>query len=85
MSKNESKQEGMIRYELKAVQDIFFVTQQNKVIRISSDDIPLMSLLNKNGKQKSRKPKGVKVIDLKKGDKLTGITSTTIDVEIKRA
>lgn len=55
--------------------DILFLTKKGKIIRINASDIPLVSLVNKDGKQKSRKPKGVKVITLSKDDELVDIAT----------
>lgn len=48
-------------------------TKEAKTLRIPIHNIPLSSLLDKNGKQKSRKPKGVKLIDLNKDDEVVAI------------
>lgn len=65
---------------------VFFLTKKGKVLRIPIDNIPLMSLTDKNGKQRSRKPKGVKVITLDKDDEVTSIaTSQNIGKDVSNS
>lgn len=56
---------------------IFIPTKQGKISKIPIDDIPLSHLIDKNGKQKTRKPTGVKVISLRENDEVVGIAIHT--------
>lgn len=67
MSKDKSKQE---------VQSLFIATKQGKILRVPINQIPLSSLLNKTGKQKSKKPTGVKLITLKAKDEVVKIATS---------
>lgn len=58
-----------------ATTDVIFATKKGKVIRINANEIPLSRLTDKNGKQKSRKPVGVRVMKLKTGDEITAMSS----------
>lgn len=54
--------------------DVIFTTKNGKAIRINFFDIPKVSLLKKNGKQKSRKSVGVRVIKLENGDQVVAVS-----------
>ncbi len=65
------------QYILANNQDLIIPTKNGKAIRIPVTEIPLKSLKNnKTGRQKSRKPSGVKVITLDPNDEVTGIAIT---------
>lgn len=53
---------------------LFIATEKGKILRINPSDIPISSLIDKEGKQKSRKPKGIKLINLNENDKVSSIT-----------
>lgn len=54
-------------------QEIFLATEKGKILRFNVQDVPLQSLIDKLGKQRSRKPTGVKAIRLNKDDKVSSI------------
>lgn len=66
MSKNKSKKQV-------GCQSLFIATKKGKILRINPNDIPLSSLVDKTGRQKSRKPTGIKLIDLKAKDEVVKI------------
>lgn len=70
---SKRKKERYLKIKNTISKDILFLTKKGKIIRINSEDIPLSSLVDKNGKQKSRKPTGVKVISLSPDDELVSL------------
>lgn len=57
------------------VTDIIFGTKKGKVIRIDARDVRMKTLNDNYGKAKSRKPKGVKAIELEEGDEVVSVVS----------